>query len=358
MASLQMPLGTRRATELLIRLSLTLAVVGFVCALPSSSPAAAHGGGLDGSGGHNCYVGSCAGTYHCHRYYGGRCTRTVTTQPVVTSPPATVPRVTTPPATTPRVTSPPRTTTTVLRVANCISSLGGNNARSEVALLQTALKEIGTYRYSVDGEFGDGTANAVRRTAASLRLVLPDPFEPTAEFLRAIGVSCGEFDAPTLRQTSLAPEDASDCVDPSNDLDPDEVLLLQWALTERTFDVGPQDGLFGQRTLAVLQAYETTIGIENGSKDRASVYPETVRWLGISCDLPLTPPTTTTTTSSTSTTTSSTVPPTTTTVAKDLPASPASQQDPGGEAMLFVVGGLCGVMVGSIGTMLLRRRFD
>ena len=27
----------------------------------------AHGGGLDSSGGHNCYVGSCAGTYHYHR---------------------------------------------------------------------------------------------------------------------------------------------------------------------------------------------------------------------------------------------------------------------------------------------------
>ena len=26
-----------------------------------------HGGGLDSSGGHNCYVGSCAGTYHSHR---------------------------------------------------------------------------------------------------------------------------------------------------------------------------------------------------------------------------------------------------------------------------------------------------
>ena len=26
----------------------------------------AHGGGLDSSGGHNCYVGSCAGTYHYH----------------------------------------------------------------------------------------------------------------------------------------------------------------------------------------------------------------------------------------------------------------------------------------------------
>lgn len=29
--------------------------------------ASAHGGGLDSNGGHNCYVGACAGTYHYHR---------------------------------------------------------------------------------------------------------------------------------------------------------------------------------------------------------------------------------------------------------------------------------------------------
>lgn len=32
-----------------------------------SSMLFAHGGGLDQSGGHNCYVGSCAGSYHYHR---------------------------------------------------------------------------------------------------------------------------------------------------------------------------------------------------------------------------------------------------------------------------------------------------
>ena len=37
-----------------------------------SSSANAHGGGLDGNGGHNCYVGSCAGTYHYHRNYSYR----------------------------------------------------------------------------------------------------------------------------------------------------------------------------------------------------------------------------------------------------------------------------------------------
>jgi hypothetical protein len=32
-----------------------------------------HGGGLDSQGGHNCYVGSCAGTYHCHQAWGPGC---------------------------------------------------------------------------------------------------------------------------------------------------------------------------------------------------------------------------------------------------------------------------------------------
>ena len=31
------------------------------------SAAHAHGGGLNRSGGHNCYVGSCKGTYHSHK---------------------------------------------------------------------------------------------------------------------------------------------------------------------------------------------------------------------------------------------------------------------------------------------------
>jgi len=37
----------------------------------STTLVSAHGGGLDGDGGHNCYVGSCAGTYHYHRGGGG-----------------------------------------------------------------------------------------------------------------------------------------------------------------------------------------------------------------------------------------------------------------------------------------------
>ena len=46
-------------------------VSAFLLGNMSSTMVLAHGGGLDQSGGHNCYVGSCAGTYHYHRGSGG-----------------------------------------------------------------------------------------------------------------------------------------------------------------------------------------------------------------------------------------------------------------------------------------------
>lgn len=44
-----------------------------LCLLAGVSPLSAHGGGLDSDGGHNCNVGSCAGTYHCHQARGPGC---------------------------------------------------------------------------------------------------------------------------------------------------------------------------------------------------------------------------------------------------------------------------------------------
>lgn len=42
-------------------------VLAFVCILcPLNNNVSAHSGGTDAYGGHNCYVGSCAGTYHYH----------------------------------------------------------------------------------------------------------------------------------------------------------------------------------------------------------------------------------------------------------------------------------------------------
>jgi hypothetical protein len=53
-----------------------IALVGgaaLVLSVFTAVPAQAHGGGLDWQGGHNCRVGSCAGTYHCHQARGGIC---------------------------------------------------------------------------------------------------------------------------------------------------------------------------------------------------------------------------------------------------------------------------------------------
>lgn len=53
------------------------------------SPSQAHGGGLDGSGGHNCYVAACAGEYHCHQPSWG-CGVSYEEQPPVEIAPAPV----------------------------------------------------------------------------------------------------------------------------------------------------------------------------------------------------------------------------------------------------------------------------
>lgn len=47
---------------IILKLSITLLLI-----LVSTNSATAHGGRLDSQGGHNCRVGYCAGTYHCHK---------------------------------------------------------------------------------------------------------------------------------------------------------------------------------------------------------------------------------------------------------------------------------------------------
>ena len=48
-----------------IKIMISLFLVVFCCCYYNI--VFAHGGGLDQSGGHNCYVGSCKGTYHYHQ---------------------------------------------------------------------------------------------------------------------------------------------------------------------------------------------------------------------------------------------------------------------------------------------------
>jgi len=56
-------------------------IASMILALGLATPAQAHGGGLDWQGGHNCRVGSCAGTYHCHQPRGGACAKSSTPKP-------------------------------------------------------------------------------------------------------------------------------------------------------------------------------------------------------------------------------------------------------------------------------------
>lgn len=56
-----------------IAIASSFAVALFTVSL--AAPVQAHGGGLDWQGGHNCRVGSCAGTYHCHQPRGGICAK-------------------------------------------------------------------------------------------------------------------------------------------------------------------------------------------------------------------------------------------------------------------------------------------
>jgi hypothetical protein len=54
--------------SIIFRIILVLSI-----SISGAQSASAHGGGLDGQGGHNCRTGSCAGTYHCHQALGGAC---------------------------------------------------------------------------------------------------------------------------------------------------------------------------------------------------------------------------------------------------------------------------------------------
>lgn len=96
------------------------------------APAAAHGGGLDSDGGHNCNVGSCAGTYHCHQARGPRCGGVQYQAPSIPT-----------------------------SLASCVRLFGTQMTRGEVKLMQIALLADGFNPGPIDGYFGRRTSIAV-----------------------------------------------------------------------------------------------------------------------------------------------------------------------------------------------------
>ena len=61
-------LNLKTSKKIVLLSSLALGI-----SLTTPSIVFAHGGRLDSQGGHNCRVGSCAGTYHCHQALGPAC---------------------------------------------------------------------------------------------------------------------------------------------------------------------------------------------------------------------------------------------------------------------------------------------
>jgi hypothetical protein len=61
-------LNLKTSKRIILLSSLALGI-----SLTTPSIVFAHGGRLDSQGGHNCRVGSCAGTYHCHQALGPAC---------------------------------------------------------------------------------------------------------------------------------------------------------------------------------------------------------------------------------------------------------------------------------------------
>lgn len=99
----------------------SLAIVTLVIFL-IPSPVIAHSGRTDSYGGHNCYVGACAGTYHYHGGYTPP--RQVTPKPSVATPKPTIkPSVKPTIKATPKVTPTPLASPSVLPTPSIVPTI-------------------------------------------------------------------------------------------------------------------------------------------------------------------------------------------------------------------------------------------
>jgi len=124
---------------------LAVGLVGLTVAVFSQiGSAKGHGGGLDSDGGHNCYVGSCAGTYHCHRSWGPGCGGGGWTY------------------------------TPYVPIARCVDEYSDLDA-GEIKLIQFSLALRGYNPGPVDGIFGPRTTKALNAYERNLRIRVSAP---------------------------------------------------------------------------------------------------------------------------------------------------------------------------------------
>lgn len=126
-----------------------------------ANPSIGHGGGLDSQGGHNCRVGSCAGTYHCHQAWGPACGGG-TSAPL------------------------PKNTLTPKCVIESEKSLSSEN----IAFLQKKLKGKGFNPGAIDGNYGGSSQKALNAYEKKNKLQLSTGTSVNNASMKLLGVNC------------------------------------------------------------------------------------------------------------------------------------------------------------------------
>ena len=145
---------TRTHGFLILIASLVLSVV-------TGISANAHGGGLDSDGGHNCRVGSCAGTYHCHQAWGPGCGGGSA-------------------ATLPKKTITPE----------CIVESEKSLSAENIAFLQKKLKSKGFNPGTIDGNYGGSSKKALNGYEKKNKLQLSTGTSINNASMKLLGVNC------------------------------------------------------------------------------------------------------------------------------------------------------------------------
>jgi hypothetical protein len=140
-------------------------------AMVASERIEAHGGGLDSDGGHNCRVGSCAGTYHCHQPrgpacgggggYGGNGSN-----------------------------STRNSDSGFGSTASCIALTDDELSRGEAMRLQMTLRVFGFTPGPIDGYFGPRTQKALRRYERKQRLAVSPKGSVNFATIVAMNIDC------------------------------------------------------------------------------------------------------------------------------------------------------------------------
>jgi hypothetical protein len=123
----------------------------------------AHGGGLDSQGGHNCRVGSCAGTYHCHQARGPGCGG----------------------GTPARVKVVPD-----LPDKECYAGNGADLTSGNIALVQSKLKDYGFSAGTADGKLGTRTMQSINKFERKYKLKKSVKNSIYISTLNLLGASC------------------------------------------------------------------------------------------------------------------------------------------------------------------------